>query len=44
LGRKEESASEMAKYKEASDKAQQQKDRVNLGVLGPQSVEIKKQP
>lgn len=41
-GRKEESAAEMAKYKEASDKAQQQKDQINLGVLGPQRVEIKK--
>jgi tetratricopeptide (TPR) repeat protein len=42
-GRKEESAGELAKYKEASDKAQKQKDEINLGVLGPQQVEIKKE-
>jgi tetratricopeptide (TPR) repeat protein len=41
-GRKPESAVEFAKYKEASDKAQKQKDEINLGVLGPQQVEIKK--
>jgi|HubBroStandDraft_4_1064222.scaffolds.fasta_scaffold14886_2 tetratricopeptide (TPR) repeat protein len=41
-GRKPESAAELAKYKEASDKAQKQKDEINLGVVG-QQVEIKKE-
>jgi tetratricopeptide (TPR) repeat protein len=42
-GRKEESAGEMDKYKVAFDRVQKQKDDINLGVLGPQQVEIKKE-
>jgi tetratricopeptide (TPR) repeat protein len=42
-GHKAESAAEMAKYKETSEKAQKQKDEINLGVLGSQQVEIKKE-
>lgn len=43
-GRKADADREMALYKETSAKAQQQKDDINAGVLGPQRIEGQKEP
>jgi tetratricopeptide (TPR) repeat protein len=43
-GRKIDGQREMALYKESSAKVQQQKDDINIGVLGPQRIENQPQP
>jgi tetratricopeptide (TPR) repeat protein len=42
-GRNEDAAAELAKYREATDRAQKRKDDISLGVLGRQQVETKKE-